>query len=82
MTPIRDTPDNLHTARAVGRTRISDRILLLLWVRCHIRAIEPLLEVSSYLLPMFAMRVPNDRLIWCNFDVVRKGKPVVFPIIY
>ena len=38
---------------------------------------ETLLEVTTDLLPMLAVRVAHNRLVWGNGDVVWKSKPLV-----
>jgi len=38
---------------------------------------EALLEVATDLLPILAMRVAYDRLVWGNDDIVRKREPVI-----
>ncbi len=80
MAPVRHTPHDLHTASSVGRTRVGNGIFLLLRIRRCIDTVEPLLKVSSNLLPMFPVGVSYDRFIWCGVNIMRKGEPVVMSI--
>ena len=77
MGPIRNTADNLDTARAVRGTTEVLRSLFFLRVVLFVATVESLLEAVTHVLPLLTVRVTSDGLLRGDFNVVREGEPIV-----
>ena len=77
MAPIADASNDLHTARPMRGTRVVSIVRIIVSV---FRAVETLLELAADLLPMLAVRMAHNRLVWSNGDIVGKSEPLVMTL--
>ena len=75
VTPIADTPNDLHTTRSMRCPRVVSVIRIIFSV--PLRTIEALLEVATNIMPVLALWMTDDRFVWGSSDIVRKREPVI-----
>jgi hypothetical protein len=77
VTPIADTSNDLYTACPIRGFRVQSVIGVICTTSVPVQAVEALFEVPTNTMPLFAVWMAHDCLVWGSCDIVWEREPVV-----